>query len=122
MISTDDGIKIMDGGSTSFKPFAAESTNQKYDDKDEIIMDIPTPVPFVQVSLQQLKEKLHATPYEMKSSLVYAKQVNADLVNDDHLLGFLYVEKFNIDVSVYFSRGDLICAVYFLKCGCELLF
>jgi len=96
MISTDDGIKIMDGGSTSFKPFAAES-NKKDDDNT---MDIPTPAPFVQVSLQQLKEKLDATPYEVKSSLVYAKQVNADLVNDDHLLGFLYVEKFNIDVSV----------------------
>ena len=96
MISTDDGIKIMDGGSTSFKPFAAESNNQK----DDKIIDIPTPVPFVQISLQQLKEKLDATPYEMKSSLVYAKQVNADLVNDDHLLGFLYVEKFNIDVSI----------------------
>ena len=48
-----------------------------------------TPVPFVQVSLQQLKEKLDAAPYEMKSSLVYEKQVNADLVSDDHLLGFL---------------------------------
>jgi len=98
MISTDDGIKIVDGGSTSFKPFAAESNNHK-DNKDEI-MEIPTPTPFIQVSLQQLKEKLDATPYEMKSSLVYAQQVNADLVSDDHLLGFLYVEKFNIDVSV----------------------
>ena len=99
MISTDDGIKIVDGGSTSFKPFAAES-NKKDDDTTNAMDNIPTPTPFVQVSLQQLKEKLDATPYEMKSSLVYAKLVNADLVNDDHLLGFLYVEKFNIDVSI----------------------
>jgi len=98
MISTDDGIKIVDGGSTAFKPFAAESN--KKDDDTTNAMDIPTPTPFIQVSLQQLKEKLDATPYEMKSSLVYAKQVNADLVNDDHLLGFLYVEKFHIDVSI----------------------
>ena len=54
-----------------------------------------------QAALQQLKEKLDATPLESKSSLVYAKQVNADLVNDDHLLLFLYAEGFNVDVSLY---------------------
>lgn len=54
-----------------------------------------------ETALQQLKEKLDATPLESKSSLVYAKQVNADLVNDDHLLLFLYAEGFNVDVSLY---------------------
>ena len=88
MIS-DDG-----NSSTSFKPFAApDHIDEDYD------IDIPTPAPFVEVSLQQLKEKLDATPTEMKSSLVYAQQISTDLVNDNHLLGFLYVEKFNIDVS-----------------------
>jgi len=44
---------------------------------------------------------LDETPLESKSSLVYAKQVNADLVNDDHLLLFLYAEGFNVDESRY---------------------
>jgi len=90
MIS-DDG-----NGSISFKPFAGESDHidEDYD------IDIPTPASFLEVSLQQLKAKLDSTPHEMKSSLVYAQQVNTDLVNDEHLLGFLYVEKFNIDVSI----------------------
>jgi len=91
MIS-DDG-----DGSTSFKPFAGESD---YIDEDYDI-DIPTPAPFLEVSLQQLKAKLDSTPHEMKSSLVYAQQqVSPELVNDEHLLGFLYAEKFDIDVSV----------------------
>jgi len=92
MIS-DDG-----NGSISFKPFAGESDHidEDYD------IDIPTPAPvqFVGVSLQQLKAKLDSTPYDMKSSLVYAQQVSTELVNDEHLLGFLYAEKFDIDVSV----------------------
>ena len=37
MISTDDGIKIVDGGNTSFKPFAAESNHK---DDDANAMDI----------------------------------------------------------------------------------
>ena len=94
--TTDDG-----GISTSFKPFA--NSNQADDGKDNDEndeMDIPLPVQFVGVSLQQLKEKLASTPYDMKSSFVYAQQLGTDLVNDNHLLGFLYVEKFNIDVSI----------------------
>ena len=90
MIS-DDG-----DGSTSFKPFAGESDHidEDYD------IDIPTPAPFVEVSLQQLKEKLDAIPHETKSSFVHAQQVSPELVNDEHLLGFLYAEKFDIDVSI----------------------
>jgi len=94
-IATDDG----GGGSTSFKPFA--NSNQADDGEDDgNEMDIPLPVQFVGVSLQQLKQKLAATPYDMKSSFVYTQQLGTDLVNDNHLLGFLYVEKFNIDVSI----------------------
>jgi len=94
--TTDDG-----GGSTSFKPFA--NSNQADDRKDDDNeMDIPLPVQFVAVSLQQLKQKLDDIPYDMKSSFVYAQQLGTDLVNDNHLLGFLYVEKFNIDVSAVF--------------------
>ena len=50
-------------------------------------------------TLLQLKEKLFNLPHNAKSSLVYAQQVT-DIVNDDHLLGFLYVENYNVDVSV----------------------
>ena len=93
MISDD----VEEGLSPSFKPFAKEESDHIDEDYD---IDIPTPAPFVEVSLQQLKEKLDAIPHEMKSSLVYAQQVNTELVNDEHLLGFLYAEKFDIDVSV----------------------
>jgi len=93
MISDDGG----DSSSTTFKPFA----DVRYIDNEDYDIDIPTPAPFVEDSLQQLKEKLDSTPTEMKTSLVYAQQVSADLVNDEHLVGFLYAEKFDIDVSVY---------------------
>ena len=93
MISDD----VEEGLSPSFKPFAKEESDHIDEDYD---IDIPTPAPFLEVSLQQLKAKLDSTPYEMKSSLVYAQQVSPELVNDEHLLGFLYAEKFDIDVSV----------------------
>ena len=88
MIS-DDG-----NSSTSFKPFAARD----HIDEDYEI-DIPTPAPFVEVSLQQLKEKLANVEQADKSSLVHAQQISLELVNDEHLLGFLYAEKFDVDVS-----------------------
>ena len=99
--TTDDSSS----SSTSFKPFAKsnqeEANDEKDDDNDE--MDIPPlTAQFVAVSLQQLKEKLANVEQADKSSLVYAQQVSIDLVNDDHLLGFLYAEKFDIDVSVLF--------------------
>jgi len=92
MISDEGG----DGSSTTFKPFA----DVRYIDNEDYDIDIPTPAPFVEDSLQQLKEKLDSTPNEMKSSFVYAQQVNTELVDDNHLIGFLFAEKFDIDVSV----------------------
>ena len=54
--TTDSG-----GGSTSFKPFA--KSNQADDgNNDGNDMDIPLPVQFVEVSLQQLKHKLDSIP------------------------------------------------------------
>ena len=88
----------MDGGSTSYKPFAKQLPTTKVDNDDE--MDIPFSAQFVEVSLQQLKDRLANVEHDMKSSLVYAQQVSPDLINDDHLLGFLYAEKFDIDVSI----------------------
>jgi len=100
--------------STSFKPFAKsnqEEADEKDDDNDEI--DIPPlTTQFVAVSLQQLKEKLANVEQADKSSLAYAQQVSTtDLVNDDHLLGFLYVEKFDIDVSKEFINIVYCCVL-----------
>jgi len=80
------------------KPFAQPNIDDEdYEDCYNIRKSTSEEV----TTLQQLKEKLDATPLESKSSLVYAQQVNVDLVNDDHLLLFLYAEGFNVDVSVY---------------------
>ena len=85
--------------STSYKPFAISNYANNDDDQlystrlsaiDEEIIKT--------TSLLQLKEKLFNLPHTAKSSLVYAQQVT-DIVNDDHLLGFLYVENYNVDVS-----------------------
>ena len=96
--TTTDGS----GGSsnTSFKPFANSNQADDGKDNDDNEMDMPPlTAQFVTVSMQQLKEKLANVEQADKSSLVYAQQVSTDLVNDNHFLGFLYVEKFNIDVS-----------------------
>ena len=85
---------------TSYKPFAISNYANNEDDQlystrlsaiDEEIIKTTT--------LLQLKEKLFNLPHGLKSSLVYAQQVT-DIVNDDHLLGFLYVENYNVDVSL----------------------
>ena len=98
MIATDNG-----NGTISFKPFAKQLPTDEEVINENYEIDIPSPADIntEEIALQQLKEKLDSIPHEMKSSLVYAQQVNGELVNDDHLLGFLYVEKFNIDVSIY---------------------
>ena len=92
---------------TSYKPFAQQnihvdtnsttSTNTTHNDQIKL-SSLEQKV----TALLQLKEKLNNVPPEDKSSLVYAQQISNDLVNDDHLLGFLYVEDFNVDVSCSF--------------------
>ena len=52
------------------------------------------------IALLQLKQKLADAPHDDKSYLVYAQQTT-DLITDDHLMGFLHVENFDIDVSIY---------------------
>jgi len=83
--------------STSCKPFATTTTTTINDDIDQSIL--ATSQYEETAALQQLKQKLDATPYEMKSSLMHAQKVT-DIINDDHLLGFLYAENFNVDVSL----------------------
>lgn len=106
MISTADNINGSTTTTTSFKPFAKQLPTEVYNKNYEIDIPSPADIHTEETALQQLKEKLDAIPYDMKSSLVYAQQVNGELVNDEHLLGFLYVEKFNMDVSVYISYAQ----------------
>ena len=111
MISTTDNGNG-NSSTTSFKPFAKQQPTEEVDnDKNYYEIDIPSPadIKTEETALQHLKEKLDSIPYETKSSLVYAQQVNGELVNDDHLLGFLYVEKFNIDVSTMYVLVTLSC-------------
>jgi len=78
---------------TSVKPFA------KADYKENTANTTSLLINNEQTALSQLKEKLANVPHDEKMSLVYAQQVDKNLVTDDHLLGFIHVENFNIDVS-----------------------
>ena len=79
--------------------------------EDEYDMDIDFSNNYQETSLQQLKEKIEMTEQESKSSLVYVMQ-NTDLVNDDHLLGFLCIEKFDVDVSIEFCVTPITSHVF----------
>ena len=106
--STTDYVEttIDEYGSTTFKPFAKEDYTE-----DEYDMDIDFSNNYQETSLQQLKEKIEMTEQESKSSLVYVMQ-NTDLVNDDHLLGFLCIEKFDVDVSIEFCVTPITSHVF----------
>lgn len=88
--------------STSYKPFAQSN----YVNNDDEVYNNSVRLSAIEeeiiktTSLLQLKEMLFNVPHTVKSSLVYAQQVT-DIVNDDHLLGFLYVENYNVDVSCF---------------------
>ena len=119
--TTTDYIEttIDEYGSTTFKPFAKED----YTEND---MDIDITKEHQDTSLQQLKERIETTAQESKSSLVYVMQ-NTNLVNDDHLLRFLYTEKFDVDVSIefcvhlyYFTSFFLICFSFVNVCAPSL--
>ena len=84
-------------GSTSYKPFAKQLPADDVNNDDD--MDIQFSAQFIEVSLKQLKDKLANVEHKSKSSLVYAQQTTS-FINDEHLLGFLYAEKFDIDVSL----------------------
>jgi len=97
------------GSSTSYKPFAKQLPTDDVDNDDE--MDIQFSAQFVEVSLQQLKDRLANVEHDIKSSLVYAQQTTS-FINDDHLLGFLYAENFDTDVSLEFN-----CCIAVLYCN-----
>ena len=83
-----------------FKPFAQPNYTETENDIITATSDQPlhnnnvTP----SIALLQLKQKLADAPHDDKSYLVYAQQTT-DLITDDHLMGFLHVENFDIDVS-----------------------
>ena len=106
--STTDYVEttIDEYGSTTFKPFA----KPEYTAEDD--MDIEFSKNHQETSLQLLKERIEMTEQESKSSLVYVMQ-NTDLVNDDHLLGFLCIEKFDVDVSIEFCVTPITSHTFF---------
>ena len=84
---------------TSYKPFALSNYNNNDDEIYNRQLSAIDEEIIKRTTLLQLKEKLANVPHADKSTLVYA-QVVTDIVNDDHFLGFLYVENYNVDVSV----------------------
>ena len=103
--------------STSYKPFA--QSNYANNNEDEVysirrqLSAIDEEI-IRRTTLLQLKEKLFNLPHVAKSSLVYAQQVT-DIVDDDHLLGFLYVENYNVDVSRFYTDGRVMCRKFLLQ-------
>ena len=98
--------------STSCKPFATTTTTISIHDNNDINRSIQGNSQYEEtVALQQLKQKLENTPNDAKSSLVHAQKVT-NIINDDHLLGFIYAENFNVDVSFYklMCYAALLCA------------
>ena len=108
----------MDRGNTSYKPFAKQLPTDDVDNDDD--MDIPFSAQFVEVSLQQLKDRLANVEHDMKSSLVYAQQTTS-FINDDHLTGFLYAENFDIDVSLELGCKMMLCYCNVLSHSYEFL-
>jgi len=88
---------------TSYKPFAQTNYVDEDNNKIRSLSSIDEEI-IKTTALLQLKEKLFNVSPTVKSSLVYAQQVT-DIINNDHLLGFLYVENYNVDVSTSVDIG-----------------
>jgi hypothetical protein len=102
---------------TSYKPFAQSNYNNNEDEVYSRSLSEINEEIIRRTTLLQLKEKLFDLPHNAQSSLVYAQQVT-DIVDDDHLLGFLYVENYNVDVSVSFRRACVVgCIGSFYYCN-----
>ena len=82
-------------------PFARAKYNKRNNERINVLPPPSATLSNIEtVSLRYLKEELSNVPHDKKSSLVHAQRTT-DLVNDDHLLRFLHVENFDVDVSVY---------------------
>ena len=55
------------------------------------------------LGLHAVKEKLSIIPHEEKSALVHVQRIRPELVDDEHIMQFLRVENFNVDVSYFNS-------------------
>ena len=53
----------------------------------------------VSTAIHAVKVHLSNIPHEEKSAIVHVQHVRPELVNDKHILQFLRVEKFDINVS-----------------------
>jgi len=98
----------LDNNNTSYKPFAKSNVDVENNNDEIPTLSAIDEESIKRTSLLQLKEKLFNLPHNAKSTLVYA-QVVTDIVNDDHLLGFLYVENYNVDVSIVLLIG--VCVI-----------
>jgi len=101
---------------SSYKPFAEPNYIDENEVEDEIVDTLLSPGTDAQYEsnlLMQLKQKLDGVPIDAKTSLVYAQQVT-DFVDNDHLLGFLYAEHFNVDVSIYMFVEEALKFVLYL--------
>ena len=85
MIATTDSYNS--NRPTSVKPFAKADYK---DEQEDNAVDTSLLINNEQTALSQLKEKLANVPHDEKMSLVYAQQVDKNLVTDDHLLGFIH--------------------------------
>ena len=54
-----------------------------------------------QEALRALKDELSNIPHDEKSSFVHVQRVRPELLNDEHYIGFLTVEKFDIGVRAF---------------------
>ena len=67
-------------------------------------------------ALRALKDELSNIPHDEKSAFVHVQRVRPELVNDEHYMGFLTVEKFDIGVRTYclpYSRPLHMLILYF---------
>ena len=72
-------------------------------------------------ALHQLKDVLSNTPHDwQKSAFAYVQQVRPELVTDDHMLKFLEVEEFNVEVNIFLFCvwQCAVCTFYLLCCVC----
>ena len=51
------------------------------------------------LGLHAVKEKLSNIPHDEKSALVHVQRIHPELADDEHILQFLRVENFDVDVS-----------------------
>ena len=66
--------------------------------------------------LRELRREISDMPHHKISALVHAQRIQPDLVTDEHMLGFLRVENFDVKVStcldLKLAAGDLPISIF----------